>query len=126
MILVFGGAYQGKLDYVLERFELTRDDVHFCEDAMVALETDKRVICGFENWLLALVRAEFDVQSCVDTLLPKLADKIVVTTDVSAGIVPLDTTIRAWREEVGRATTKLAQHADEVIRMFVGIPTQIK
>ena len=126
MILVFGGAYQGKLDYVLERFCLTRDDVHFCEDAMVALETDKRVIYGFENWLLALVRAEFDVQSCVDTLLPSLADKIIVTTDVSAGIVPLDTAIRAWREEVGRATTKLAQRSDEVIRMFVGIPTQLK
>ena len=126
MILIFGGVYQGKLDYALERFGLTRDEVHICEDTMVTLDTDKRIIYGFENWLLALVRSDFDVQSCVEQQLPKLADKVVISTDISAGVVPIDATIRAWREEVGRATVKLAQNAEEVIRMFVGIPTQLK
>ena len=30
MILIFGGAYQGKLAYALERFNLSEGDVYRC------------------------------------------------------------------------------------------------
>ena len=126
MTLIFGGAYQGKLDYALERFGLTLNEVHTCGDEDVTLCTNKPIIYGFENWLLALVREGHDVPTAVTEALPSLADRVVLVTDISAGVVPLDATLRAWREEVGRATVRLAQQADDVIRMFVGIPTKIK
>ena len=126
MILIFGGAYQGKLDYALERFGLERGDVWFCGEDNAEIDTDKRVIYGLEEWILALVREGRDVRECVTELLPRLEDRIVVVADVSAGVVPMDATLRAWREEVGRATVRIAQAADEVIRVFVGIPTRIK
>ena len=40
MILVFGGAYQGKLDYVLKTYRLTEKDVYHCD--MVPGEADIR------------------------------------------------------------------------------------
>jgi hypothetical protein len=124
--LIIGGAYQGKLDYALSRFELHKSDVYSCKETTMTIHTKKPIIYGFDQWILALVRAEFNVQTEVDKLLPKLADKIIISTDISAGVVPLDSIIRAWREEVGRATVKLAQNADEVVRLFVGIPTRLK
>ena len=30
MILVFGGAYQGKLEYALDQFDMTAEDVYRC------------------------------------------------------------------------------------------------
>jgi len=126
MKLIIGGAYQGKLDYALEHFGLQSDDVCTCRDDMAELDMEKRIIYGFEKWLFALETQGCDIATAVEDIMPKLADKVVIATDISAGVVPLDPQIRAWREDVGRATVRLAQQADEVIRMFVGIPTRIK
>ncbi len=32
MILIFGGAYQGKLEYAKEHWNFSDDDVFFCEE----------------------------------------------------------------------------------------------
>jgi adenosyl cobinamide kinase/adenosyl cobinamide phosphate guanylyltransferase len=124
--LVIGGAYQGKLDFALAHYGLHRGDVYTCKDTTITLNVKKPVIYGFEKWVLAIIRAEFNVQAELDKLMSKLADKIIIATDISAGVVPLDAETRAWREEAGRATVKLAQRADEVYRLFVGIPTKLK
>ena len=41
MILIFGGAYQGKLDYALKRFDLEEKNVFHCD----MLDTLKLTIC---------------------------------------------------------------------------------
>lgn len=30
MVLVFGGAYNGKLDFVKEQFNVSEDDIFYC------------------------------------------------------------------------------------------------
>jgi adenosyl cobinamide kinase/adenosyl cobinamide phosphate guanylyltransferase len=126
MKLIIGGAYQGKSDYALTRFDFTRDDVWFCDENTPVPDTSKPVICGFEKWVLALIRGGTDVHSALTAILPDIADKIIITDDISSGVVPADPVLRAWRDETGRATVFLAQQADEVIRMFAGIPTRLK
>ncbi|MDR0863093.1 MAG: bifunctional adenosylcobinamide kinase/adenosylcobinamide-phosphate guanylyltransferase [Oscillospiraceae bacterium] len=126
MKLIIGGAYQGKLDYALSHYGFTRNDVHFCAEDETALVTDKPVLYGFERWVLALVRSGRDVRVEVEAVLPRLSDKVVIATDISAGVVPIDPVIRAWREDSGRATVRLAGVADEVVRLFVGLPTKLK
>jgi len=119
MILVFGGVHQGKLDYVQKRFGI--EEAHHCNDTTMPIS---KVICGFDQWILALVRAnaEIPLQEFIDAN----PNSIVICNDVSGGIVPIEEDLRKWREEVGRAMAKLAQHSDEVIRLFCGIPTHLK
>ncbi|MDR0839271.1 MAG: hypothetical protein LBN99_06470, partial [Oscillospiraceae bacterium] len=85
MKLIIGGAYQGKLDYVLGRFGYTRDDVHLCTMGEAALNTDKPVIRGLEKWIFAMLEAKRDPVAGIEELLPALRDRIVICTDLSGG-----------------------------------------
>ena len=126
MILVFGGAYQGKLAYVLERFELTEKDVLFCEDSDTSVPSGKKAINSLENWVLALVKEDLDIGALTKMLLEQCKDSIVICSDISGGVVPVDPRMRKWREAVGQVMGALAREADEVIRLFCGIPTRLK
>ena len=53
-------------------------------------------------------------------------DKVLIITDVSQGIVPMDKTTRAFREMNGRLMLYLASEAEEVWRVFCGIGKRIK
>ena len=57
MILVIGGAYQGKLDYVKETYGLTDEDVFTCEEGSTAVGFDEKVVDHFERYVLALIKA---------------------------------------------------------------------
>lgn len=123
MILVIGGAYQGKLDYVKKEYNLSDEDVFSYEEGK-SIETDRKVIYGLEKYSFTCVR---------EGLLPEeeikkaeLEDKIVIVNDISCGIVPMDKTERAWREGNGRMVTALGLKAETVIRVFCGIPCRLK
>ena len=126
MILVFGGAYQGKLDYALERFKLEEGDVFRCSDSDAGMPGDKKLIYGLDKWLLALVRADEDAADALGQFIENRKDAVVICNDISCGIVPVDATLRKWRETVGRALAKLSSVSDETIRLFCGIPARIK
>ena len=51
---------------------------------------------------------------------------ILIVRDISCGVVPIDATERAWREENGRMMRMLAQHAKQVIRIWYGLPQVLK
>ncbi len=51
---------------------------------------------------------------------------IAVTNEVGWGLVPPDPLSRAYRDIVGRINQKLAQAADEVYLVTVGIPLKLK
>ena len=57
MIVIFGGAYQGKLDYAKEKFNICDNDVFTCTDNQAAIDTTARVIYGLENFTFACVKA---------------------------------------------------------------------
>lgn len=109
MILIFGGAYQGKTDYAHKRFG-----------------RDKQIINGMEREILAWVQTGEDVQEKTRDFLSNNVDAVVICNDISCGIVPTCPLLRKWREEVGRFTALLAEQADEVIRLYCGIATRLK
>ena len=130
MILVFGGAYQGKLDYVLDKFQLSEDDVYRCSrDGEINL--DRRVIYGLEEFVYwctengweakAVLESRFDMDADVPFL-----DKILIANDVSQGLVPMNATDRAFREMMGRTLLHLAKEAEEVHRVFCGLGQRLK
>ena len=126
MILIFGGAYQGKLDYALEKFGYSESDVFRCDDETTAMPAGKSVIYELDKWILALIKANTDSDMSIKSFIDNNSDAVVIANDISSGIVPLDPIMRKWREAVGRALAEIARESDEAIRLFCGIPTRIK
>ncbi|MCL2202433.1 MAG: bifunctional adenosylcobinamide kinase/adenosylcobinamide-phosphate guanylyltransferase [Defluviitaleaceae bacterium] len=126
MVLIFGGAYQGKLDYTLERFGRSKDDVHFCNDTDTDMPKGKTVVYEIDKWMLAMIKKNADATESIKQFITENPDAIVICNDISGGIVPIDATFRKWREAVGRAMGQLAQNSGEVVRLFCGIPTILK
>jgi adenosyl cobinamide kinase/adenosyl cobinamide phosphate guanylyltransferase len=142
MKLVFGGAYQGKKDFARQLTENSAPVVFDCRAAeeerpagggtpeakMPDFSAD--IICGLEQFVWDCC-AE-DPQQRVEAAewmkqhQHLWQDKILIITDVSQGIVPMDARTRAFREMNGRLMLYLASEADEVWRVFCGIGKRIK
>ena len=126
MILITGGAYQGKLEYALTEYKLTLDDVFNCTNTDNEQVFNKRIIYGAEKWILSLIQKGQDPLEILEEMIPKWKDKIIICNDISCGVVPIDPLMRKWREAVGRCMTLCAKHSETVVRVFCGIGTKIK
>ena len=51
---------------------------------------------------------------------------ILVCDEIGNGIVPIDAFERTYREQTGKILIRLAQEADEVVRVLCGIGQRIK
>ena len=123
MIIIIGGAYQGKLDYAKEEFGLDESDIYHCDESYPA-DFGKKAVNGLHKyiWYTVCNGQELDYENIYE----KLKDKIVICGDISAGIVPMEAQRRRWREETGRLMAFLCKRSDRVIRVFCGIGTVIK
>jgi len=108
MILIIGGAYQGKEEYALSRFE------------------KEQIVPDFHREVRLWVEQGLDPVETLRGKMAEYADKVILCDDISGGIVPMDPVDRAWREAVGRCSAYLSRYADEVVRLFCGIPTRLK
>ena len=120
MILIFGGAYQGKLEYAKEHWNFSDDDVFFCEENLT-IDLSKKVICGLEKVVYACVCKGVETKDVLAEYDVPLDDKILIADDISQGVVPIEPDRRAWRESVGRTLLWLGKNADEVHRVFCGL-----
>ena len=119
MELIIGGAYQGKLTYARQRYGLGDGDIYTCT-AEEAPDTSKRCIRHLEEYVLGCVRRGE---------MPELRfreDAVLICRDISAGVVPIESELRAWREATGRFLNALAAQADEVTRLFCGLTQKLK
>lgn len=126
MIFIIGGSYQGKCEFALETYAISSDDVFVCNTETCSIDLSKRVIAHIEQFALGCIQRSEEPKDYWASILPSLADKILIADDVSCGVVPIDTTLRAWREATGRANNYLAREADEVWRVFCGLGARIK
>ena len=126
MILIFGGIYQGKLAYAMNRFNATENDVYKCSEDDVTVPEDKKIIYEVDKWILALVKKDIDVDKTLRNFINGNRDAVVICNDISCGVVPADPIQRKWREAAGRSLAALSQTSDEVVRLFCAIPARIK
>lgn len=125
MILIFGGAYQGKLDFAMKKFNIKDTDIFTCtEDSLP--DFSKKIIDRAELFFLKCVKDGIEPRDILCENINMLQDKIVIARDISQGIVPIDSVQRAWREASGRAMMYLAGEAEEVYRVFCGLSEKLK
>lgn len=126
MILVIGGSYQGKLSFARQRFGLAEREIQLCDENTDAMDFSRRCIAYIDRFALNRVRADAEPAEALGTDPGLYKDAVFVANDISGGVVPVDPVLRAWREACGRMNLKLAREADEVWRLFCGIPQRIK
>ncbi len=124
MVLIVGGAYQGKLAYARKQFpDIEWIDGRDCEEEAVFSSGG---IHHFHVYIERLLRAEQDVGTFADQLLVRNPKLVIVSSEIGCGIVPADRFERTYRETTGRICTFLAGEAAQVHRVVCGIGTVIK
>lgn len=114
MIFVTGGKYEGE-----EEFSKT----HW---------PSKKIISDFDEKIKALVKglepdeAESAAKKLAMDFSDENKDSVIILTEAGCGIIPLSKDDRIFREAVGRAGCFLAEKADEVFLVTMGIGTKIK
>jgi len=124
MILIFGGAYNGKLEFVKEKYNIDNEEIFFCSDQY--LKFDKKVLCGLHVFTKACVLNEINSLEILEKNLNSLKDMIIICDEINSGIVPMEKLNRAWREETGRALQFLTKHSSSVNRIFFGLQEKLK
>lgn len=114
MILVVGGLGAGKQDYILHTLGYREADM------ATAVLDERPVLLSLHEF----IRAEGSFQE--EWFAPLCAKAVVVCNEVGCGVVPLDAAERRWREEVGRASARLAAEAEAVVRIVCGLPQILK
>lgn len=122
-----GGAFQGKLEYVLEKKGYGRDSV--LEGAVInplTCTSGYKIINHFHEFIRNYVDKPEEVNGFAEMLVRTRDDIIIITDQVGCGIVPLDRTEREWRELHGRIMCRLASNAKHVERIICGTGQVIK
>jgi adenosylcobinamide kinase/adenosylcobinamide-phosphate guanylyltransferase len=153
MKLVIGGAFQGKLEYAKQIYQIEDGWIDGRDCPLSAIETC-RGIHQFQEYLRrlfllteahgralyadgaevrgkktaeeTLLTIEADAEQFIHWLTVHNPDIILVSDEVGYGVVPLEKQERTYREVVGRVCTCAAAQADEVTRVVCGIGRRIK
>ena len=124
MVFIFGGAYQGKLEFARELFGADKTVFECTLEGKPAFAAD--IIYAYHTLILSLIRSGTDPCEYTRNSLDKLKSKIIICDDISSGVVPVEPEMRAWRESVGRCMGIISANSDRVYRVFCGIGTKIK
>ena len=120
MILIIGGAYQGKLEFAKENFAVTDADVYICSSDRV--DFSKRCIYKIEVFA---ARCE-DPIGYFEAHRAQWQDSILILQDIFCGVVPMGGENRSWRQRTGRLAQYLSKEAAQVSRIFCGLEQRLK
>lgn len=129
MVLITGGAWQGKTDFA-KNYLLEKEDRRLkIVDGSQAAEEDwlqADLFTDFHLWVARLLREDRDVYEAVNRMMEENPSITVTVNELGCGIVPVDAFDRNWRETTGRVCCLLAQKSTEVYRVTCGVATKIK
>ena len=94
-----------------------------------AIKTHENAVILLDSvgiWLGNMMQGELDWRDELDAFLAIPATLILVSDDVSGGIIPDNALARRFRDEMGLINQQIAATANEVIYVTAGIATHIK
>ncbi|UOR10878.1 bifunctional adenosylcobinamide kinase/adenosylcobinamide-phosphate guanylyltransferase [Halobacillus amylolyticus] len=134
MDFVTGGAYNGKLDWVIENYDsdytILKDD-----QQPESVDTPRLIIDKLEdriyNYLSDQDEETEKWQKYYRSLMKweqtfTSRQLVIIGTDITGGIVPMDKQNRLWRDMTGFIYQQLTKDAQRVFRVWFGIPQQLK
>lgn len=147
MHFVTGGAFNGKRAWVKKRYQREMHDHYTWISAYEQTKLPKvlpnkneglLILEGVEFWIKQLVTEIADQANC-RTEWNRILESwlayeqveaqqaiVVIGSDISKGIVPMDETARMWRDVTGWVYQDLVKAADRVDVIWYGIATQLK
>lgn len=124
MDLIIGGAFQGKTEFALKRFGLSREKIFTCTGTNV--DFSKPCISGLAEFTYACVKEEIDPVNFFREHRELWENSVLILEDISAGVVPMEAELRLWREKNGRLGQYLTGEAQGVYRVFCGLGQKLK
>ena len=124
MVLIIGGAYQGKREWARIEYGLTDGEIFTCQAAEI--DFSRRCIDRLEEFTLTCVRGGLDPVAYFEERAGEWQDSVLICQDISCGVVPMSTELRLWRNETGRLCQYLARRAERVSRIFCGLEQRLK
>ena len=122
MIMITGGAFQGKRSFAVQRFGIDISEILDGGSCGLSEIPEARCVANYEQTVKRLISAGIDVTAFTE----KLGCGIVIMNETGCGIIPLEKSEREWREMTGRAGCIIAERSETVYRVCCGIPTVIK
>lgn len=133
MILITGGAYQGKQKIARSLWEQHKIEQNAIEPIVAAGNIADQeqllraeIIVQFHLWIRRMMEEEKEPYPFVHKLFHKNPQVVLTLDQVGCGVVPIDAFDRKYRETVGRIGCLLADQADEVYLVTCGIARKIK
>lgn len=124
MVLIIGGAYQGKLEFARGAFSLREGDVFTCNG--VEIDFSKPCIYALEEFVYACLEQGIEPVAHFAAQKALWQDSVLICQDMSSGVVPIDAMQRQWRHSVGGLCQYLAGQAEQVSRIFCGLEQRLK
>ena len=138
MILIVGGAFQGKTEFARKQFgldpELIADGAVWREteaekEASPGTEPDSGRCAGIRSYQLRIreqLKKGLDPGEELRRLIAEDPGILIIADEIGNGLIPMEREERDYREAVGRTLCLAAQEADEVWRVICGIGQRIK
>ena len=132
MVLIIGGAYQGKLTYAVKHFGLSRDEIFDLENladipvSEAEIPTGCRCFFHLESLTKKAAEENISPEELISLLQKRFSDAIIISREIGSGIVPADAFGRRYRELHGAVLSALAMRSQSVIRIFCGLAEKLK
>jgi len=120
VIMIIGGAYQGKKDYAVRNYNLCESDML---DGKICSISDLLTAKCIHNFHYLTKRYE---NEDIKKALSKNPDIIIIADIIGEGIIPVEKSGRIWRENTGKLCCFIAEKSHAVIRVSCGIGQIIK
>lgn len=124
MVLIIGGAYQGKLDFAKSAFGLTHSDIFTCTGGKI--DFSRRCVDRIEEFTFWCAEQGTDPVAYFREHREQWQGAILICEDLSSGVVPMGAQMRAWRQLNGLLCRYLAGEASRVSRLFCGLEERLK
>lgn len=132
MILLFGGAYQGKTELALKMSAMTenREAADGWSDPLEAAWS-RPVLLNLHGYIKRFsdmedTKAREKMRDFIYNIIRNNPNACITADEIGSGIVPIKREDRLWRELCGEAVQLLAAEAEEAFRVIGGIPMRLK
>lgn len=127
MIIITGGAYQGKKAFAKKRFGIDDKDIASGKEIFDAEAlSGYRAVSDYEYVIRHNLEAGRDAKEEFEKLASLNNHIIIIASEVGSGIIPINESDNRFREEAGRIMCLASDMSEAGYRVVCGVGVQIK